>query len=269
MVVKDKKEDAKTNWQPKISRSTFVFFSEVRKFSQITNIIITSIMFQPKFKFRPNTKGLILTKPVINLPTTFKQIEELPTFKNKLLAYYERFYKLRRFECNPTLYTTKDIPYNTPDLNYQDYVALLKRNFKNISYNTKREVILNLPPLTEEELEERLKNTLVFVFNHTVAKDNPQSDDPIYTIEDLEKTSIDNEETKIISTILRLDNEFPSEIKYDYKLKWFIELNKQLDSVDWEKGPTKKQIKYPLEYMGYKQYLITLMRLNESLKLCL
>ena len=60
----------------------------------------------------------------------------------------------------------------TPDINDQDYVAFVKRQFRSISYNTKREAILNLPALSEQELEQRMMNTLVFVFNHTVTKEN-------------------------------------------------------------------------------------------------
>ncbi|CAX41183.1 conserved hypothetical protein [Candida dubliniensis CD36] len=226
-------------------------------------------MYKPKFNFRPNAKGIILNKPVINISTTFDEISKLPSFRSKLLAFYKRFYKLRKFECNEQLYIIKDIPYYTPDINDQDYAAFVKRQFRSISYNTKREAILNLPALSEQELEQRMMNTLVFVFNHTVTAETPYSNNSSMTEDDVAKTGIDNEETKIVSTILKLDNEMPNDIKYDFKFKWFKEFTNQLDSIDPKVGPTKKQLEYLTEHYGYRMYYITLMRLNESTKLCL
>ncbi|RCK57495.1 hypothetical protein Cantr_06755 [Candida viswanathii] len=221
-------------------------------------------MYKPKFQFKPNTKSLVITKPVIDIAASFNRLTDYqPSDQSSLLS------TSGSTNYAASIYTIKDNPYLTPELDYRDYVALLRRNFKNISYNTKREVILGEPPLTEQELEERLKNTLAFVFNHTVAAANPHANDPVYTSDDLDKISTDNDETKIVGTILRLDNEFPPELKYDFKFKWITELNRQLDAVDWEKGPMAKDFTYPLEYIGYKLYLITLMRLNESLKTCL
>lgn len=226
-------------------------------------------MYKPKFTFRPNAKGIILHKPIINISTTFDEISKLPSFRSKLLAFYKRFYKLRKFECNDQLYIIKDIPYYTPDINDQDYVAFVKRQFRSISYNTKREAILNLPALSEQELVQRMMNTLVFVFNHTVTKENLFLDKSIRTKDESAKTGIDNEETKIVSTILKLDNEMPNDIKYDFKFRWFKEFTKQMDSIDPKVGPTKNQLEYLTEHYGYRMYYITLMRLNESARLCL
>lgn len=64
-------------------------------------------------------------------------------------------------------------------------------------------------------------------------------DKSIRTKDESAKTGIDNEETKIVSTILKLDNEMPNDIKYDFKFRWFKEFTKQMDSIDPKVGPTK------------------------------
>ncbi|EMG50197.1 hypothetical protein SBY92_003668 [Candida maltosa Xu316] len=226
-------------------------------------------MNQIKFSLRPNTKGIILHKPVIDLHACQTQIRQLPTARLRRLAYFKRFYKLRKFEPNPIFYSATDVPYYTPELDQTDYVQLLKRSFTAMNYNVKRQAILNLPPLSEEELEERMMNTLAFVFNHTVAENNPHANDPIYTEDDLHQTSIDTMESKIVGIMLRMDNEMPSEIKFDPEFKWLKDLDNHVANVDWEKSRIPKSKNSPWEYIGYKQYFITLMRLNESLKLCL
>ena len=219
-----------------------------------------------KYTLRQNQRGIIFNVPIINIESSIRHIKQLPNFKSKLLAVYKRFYKLRKFECTPSLFKVDDNPYLVPDITSGDYVALVKRNFKNIDYNLKRKVFLGLPPLSEDELEKRLFATLTFVFKHTVAAENPHSEDPIATVEDEKRVSIDTIESGVISPLLRMDYDCPWQIKYDYNFQWLDRLNQEQDN---PRGKKKKNVNEILPYITYKQYMMTVMRLNESLGLCL
>ncbi|KAI5956904.1 hypothetical protein KGF54_000523 [Candida jiufengensis] len=235
-------------------------------------------MNHTKFTLRKNTKGLIFHTPTINLSTTQEQITALPNFKSQLKAYYKRFYKLRNFECTSSLYKVEGSPYHTPTITSDDYVTLLKRQFKHSNYNLKREKILHLPPLSNDEIVSRISNTLAFVFNHTTSTKNPQMEKYILSEQDEIDASIDTTESRVISTILRMDYDCPPLIKYDYKFNWIDEINSILaeyeDNTAVEKGDGQKgkklknQKSIPLELLTYKQYHTTLMRMDESLKLC-
>ncbi|KAI5963124.1 uncharacterized protein KGF55_002916 [Candida pseudojiufengensis] len=243
-------------------------------------------MDQLKFTLRSNGKGLLFHKPTINLQTTQQQIKSLPNFKSKLLAYYKRFYKLRNFECSPSLFKVDNSPYHTPTITSDEYVTLLKRQFQRGDFNLKRKKFLGLPPITEDELiNERLLNTLCFIFNHTTAAPNPKLDKLIVTEQDEIESSVDTLESKVVSTILRMDYDCPNFIKYDFKFDWVKQIDAWLDNnrneekeplADMEKENQKskkgkksgKQGPIGLDYLKYKQYYTTLMRMNESLKTC-
>ncbi|KAI5959218.1 hypothetical protein KGF57_002156 [Candida theae] len=221
-----------------------------------------------RYALRQHQKGLIFNVPAFNIDSTITQIKQLPNFKSKLRALYKRFYKLRNFECTPNLFKVDDNPYTTPDITSDDYVALVKRNFRNVDYNLKRKKFLELPPLSDDELEQRTIATLTFVFNHTVAAENPHAEDNVSTIEDEVRASIDTTESRVISTLLRMDLDCPWKIKYDYKFQWLDQL-RQLQNDNTNKKKSKTHDSETLLYITYKQYLTTLMRLNESLGLCL
>lgn len=220
-----------------------------------------------KYVLRQNQRGLIFNFPQFNIKSTIEQIQQLPDSKSRLRALYKRFYKLRQFECTPKLHKVDDNPYLIPDITIDDYVALIKRNFRNVDYNLKRQKFLKLPPLCEDQLEQRLFATLTFVFNHTVAKRNFHAEEAIATVEDEKRASIDTTESQIISTLLRMDHDCPWQIKYDYKFQWLDQLDKLQSDKNAKKG--KNNGNEVLAYLTYKQFLTTVMRLNESLGLCL
>ncbi|KAI3402472.2 hypothetical protein KGF56_004713 [Candida oxycetoniae] len=220
-------------------------------------------MNHAKFKLRQNSRGLIFNKRQVDIVSSIASITQLKSFKSKLLAYYKRFYKLRDFECSQRLYRSQEHPYDKVEISKDDYVNLLKRQFRNVSYNVKRRKFLELPPLSEKEQEQRLANTLAFVFNHTVEKSNSDNnpDEVVVNIEDEERISLDTIESKIISTILRMDKDCPLEIKHDYKFVWLDKLNKRIQCNQLDKND--------IIYFNQKSYLTTLMRFNESIKLSL
>lgn len=222
-----------------------------------------------KYTLRQNQRGIIFNFPLVNIESTVEHISQLPDFKSKLCALYKRFYKLRKFECTPTLFKVGDNPYITPDINGEDYVSLVKRNFRHVDYNLKRKKFLGLPPLSEDQLEQRLFATLTFVFNHTVAAANPHAEEPVVTIEDERRASFDTVESQVISTLLRMDYDSPWQVKYDYKFQWLDQLDQLQNDNRPKKKKNKKNDNEVLPYLTYNQYMKTVMRLNESLGLCL
>ncbi|EGW30529.1 uncharacterized protein SPAPADRAFT_57283 [Spathaspora passalidarum NRRL Y-27907] len=216
-------------------------------------------MYKPKFQFRPNTTGLIINKPTIDLTKVRNQIVQIPTFKRKLLYLYKQFYKL----C--------DFQYHEQHDNINKYQTLLRRNFSHISFNNRRNVILSTTEdLNEKELVERMLNTLAFVFNATVARDDPHIFDEIHNHDDLKKTNIENMEANILNTILRMDSTKPDVIKYDFQYNWWGRFRNDVKKVqDWEKVTRKQLRSMNLEWMTFYQHETTVMRLNENLKLCL
>ncbi|RLV96520.1 hypothetical protein JA1_000196 [Spathaspora sp. JA1] len=216
-------------------------------------------MYKPKFKPRPNTSGFIISKPTIDLSHIRTEISQIPTFKRKVVYLYKQFYKLR------------DIQYDKQYWNTKLYEAVLLRNFKHISFNNRRRVILSTTDeLNEEELVERMLNTLAFVFNSTVYSDDPRIFNEILNFDDLNKAKKSTIEADVIGTILRLDGIKPNVIKYDFKYQWWKQLRDDLNKVqDWDNISRKQLKSLKLEWISFYQYETTLMRLNENLKLCL
>ena len=234
-------------------------------------------MISAKYTIRNDVPGIILHKPLINLQTTHHQISQLPNFKSKLRAYYKRFYKLRKFQYGRvSLYGTT---FNPPGHEYvgDEYHTLLRRKFSNENYNLRREVFLGMKQeLREDELEERLMNTLAFVFNATVdagKSEGSGGDDVVVFEKGLVSETNETMECKIINSMIKIDLTLPNEIKYDYKYQWVEQLQQQLKIMEEKKDSlTKKQIKkfqIPIEFIGYKTFNINLLKLNENLKLCL
>ncbi|KAG7664268.1 uncharacterized protein J8A68_002183 [[Candida] subhashii] len=195
---------------------------------------------------------------MISAKYTIRNDRELPNFKSKLRAYYKRFYKLRKFQYGRvSLYGTT---FNPPGHEYigDEYHTLLRRKFSNENYNLRREVFLGMKEgLREDELEERLMNTLAFVFNATVdaGKDKSGGDDVVVFEKGLVSETNETMECKIINSMIKIDLTLPNEIKYDYKYQWVEQLQQQLKIMEEKKESlTKKQIKkfqIPIEFIGY------------------
>ncbi|CAK9440015.1 uncharacterized protein LODBEIA_P41150 [Lodderomyces beijingensis] len=234
-------------------------------------------MSSVKFKLKQHSRALLFTQPVIDLAQTQQSIKSLPNFKSKLRAYYKRFYKLRKFEIPRHLRSTSDIPNQETDLDSYAYVAFVRRQFQHHSYNTKRQKFLNLEPLDDSQLEERMANTLAFVFNHSVGSTSDFSDELVVTVEDEIKSRVDTVETGILATLMRMDYDAPAEIKYDFQFRWVDEYRKKMSPQGTGlQIQNRIQIKTKNEgvlddytLIKYFMHGETVMRLNESMKLCL
>ncbi|KAK6458102.1 uncharacterized protein RJT20DRAFT_28959 [Scheffersomyces xylosifermentans] len=219
-------------------------------------------------KFLLHKNVLILNKPLINLNIRH-QLDDIPDFRKKLLALYKQFYKLR------------NTIHNGHRLGPVSYHTILRRNFQHIPFNARRIAILlssdisgeTIDILSESELIERMINTLMFVFNSTVRSTTDADIEPAVFFEDIKKTKADTFENSIISTIIRMDGQKPDEIKYDFKYSWVKPFDESIAKYDQHfiDHPQSKKFKskYPMTYIGFRQYETTLMRLNENLKLCL
>ncbi|ODV78116.1 uncharacterized protein CANTADRAFT_54913 [Suhomyces tanzawaensis NRRL Y-17324] len=186
------------------------------------------------------------------------------SFRRQLLMFYKHFYKLRNLVGRGNAISTNK------------YQNILRRSFRNVSFFTRREILLKgetTSELTEDDMSKRLSNTLVFIFNATVKKTDEFDNDEILFYEDIQRTNTDTTESKILSTILEMEYQKPDEIKYDFNYEWIGKLNKELLRYDefMERSKTGKgfKSKVPMNYIGFKQYETTLMRFNEYHNLCL
>lgn len=227
-----------------------------------------------------NNGVLILKNPIICFKQLTKELAEIQCFKSKLLKFYKNFYKLKFLFEDDRLFS----------IMYHD---LIKKSFKFSDFNLKRKIFLSqklhpddvpLEPknLSENELEKRILNTLVCVFNSTVKKDmiNHNSNDYQISINDLTKKkrfffnkdyiseNSDFFEKSLITTIIEMHYSMPPNIKYDYKYNWLNNLNKKINDYKTINNGNNNNIKLEINYLAFKQYYITIMRLNESMIFC-
>ncbi|KAL7665630.1 Increased recombination centers protein 19 [[Candida] zeylanoides] len=184
---------------------------------------------------------------------TYESIAHL-THRRQLLVLYARFYRLRLYRSHPH--------------DYRNYVTYLHRKFRHEHFEIKRQKLLgsSTPPLDPSELVQRLVNTLAFIQNASVQRAPDQ------------ETTM---ESQILHTVLRMEHEMPSEVKYDHSLNWLADLETLVSQVAprSEAGlvkPSSATIKSKfgkndslMAKLGYRDYIQSLMKLNEAYKLCL
>lgn len=230
------------------------------------------------YTLRKDVPGIILRQPVLNLHQIHHSISNISTFKRKLLAYYKQFYKLRHFQYGQVaIFGNIFNPLPTEDLS-EIYCRILRRRFRGESYNLKREKLLGasggcrgIVPLSEQELEIRLMNTLAFVFNATVDGGSNGGSERVLYENRLVTETTETMESKILATIMAMDGQFPNSIKYDLQYRWVDKVDEDITKLE-QGGITKKSMKKyseSIEWIGLKQYQTNLMKFNENLKLCL
>ncbi|KAK6463917.1 hypothetical protein DFJ63DRAFT_56411 [Scheffersomyces coipomensis] len=221
----------------------------------------------PLTKFTLNNNKLILHKAILN-PNFSSNIQQLPNFRTKLLACYKQLYRLRNV-IDEGSYRSK-FPYEN----------MIRRNFERISFNTRRQAVLGhinqdseVTVLTENEIIERLMNTVVFVFNSTVQRQNEFADMEIQYYEDLKKSNTDTLEKNIVNTVIRMDGQKPNSIKYDFKYNWIRDYTNNIQDhiklIEAKPNQKKYEGSFELDYIGFRNYEFMIMSLNENMKLCL
>lgn len=168
------------------------------------------------------------------------RIEALPVVRDRQVLLYKQFFRLRRMIGGKAVYSE------------QEYLAVLRRSFRTRDFALKRSVFLpGCDPLGEAEFTRRQINTLAFVFNATVSSSYVSPDDGLYYQKDknLGQTTV---EQQVVRTILEMNHQMPASIRYDRKFEW-----------------TRNIAPDNAVAIGYWQYETTLMRLNETMGLCL
>lgn len=202
----------------------------------------------------------IINYPLISL-IKFSDLELQPTRRCKVLSLYKRFFKLRHL--------AGDKQYKR-----EIYVNIISRRFRFETFEhmeLRRSIFLpGTRKLTEKEAFERIINTLAFVFNATVYEPSNKDENVIGTFKESQRPK--RVETQILDSIIGVDQSMPIEIKYDRYYRWLL----QLDVIsEFSLGTkTSKDFKrvflsFDPNLLGYRNYEVNLLRLNETAKLYL
>lgn len=149
--------------------------------------------------------------------------------------------------------------------NINRYQELIRWRFQRDDFNNKRKVVLGKSDvLDNQQLFQRLLNTLTFVYNSTVALDANRP--PLQHYHELKESQ--PLEKQMVLTILKMHYKLPAEIKYDSNYHWFNQYKSQL--LLFPAIPTKKQLQKTNPYnVGYIDYVMSVMIVNEQYQLCL
>ena len=185
-------------------------------------------------------------------------LNELSSKKSKFLSLYKKFYKLRHMIDSK--------PYNK-----EIYHKIIRRKFTMEDFNLKRDILLEESDrLSELQLFERMINTLAFVRNSTVYLPSKSKEKLAFFFEDLKIPQ--RIEKLIMLTLLKMDQQKPNTIKYDRKYEWIPQINNKLSQLST--NPDAKEYKsifrgIDANLIGFRDYELNLMRLNECYRLCL
>lgn len=198
-----------------------------------------------------NNNGIVL-KRLISSPVDITYLNLLPTDSSRLKCMYKKFYRLRYMIDNDKH-------------NINRYQEIIRWRFQMEDFNLKRKVILEKQDvLDQQQMFKRILNTLAFVHNSTVAlNENPP---PLQHYHELKANR--PIEKQILLTILKMHYKLPPDIKYDRKFQWFEQYKTQLQLIP--AIPTKKLLQKANPYIvGYIDYMMSIMAVNEQLNLCL
>lgn len=189
---------------------------------------------------------------------SLEELNELSSIRCKLLSLYKRFYKLRNMV-------------DSKSYNKETYHNLIRRKFLLEDFLERRSILLgDCKGLTENQLFGRMINTLAFVHNSTVYLPTEKQDDPVLFFEDLKKPQ--RIEKLVILTMLKMDEQKPPQVKYDRKYEWLTKINNQFSQIpqDASVKEYRKAFKDTETHLiGFRDYELNLMRLNECYDLCL
>lgn len=216
---------------------------------------VLSTSMKTNFLILPIGPLLSLLKPISsNIGASYPKAS-----KQQILRYsYKRFFRLRHLVL--------DAPYQQ-----ELYSSLLKRRFKFVDFDKRRKSVLDSDcHLTDEDIFERLKNTYAFLFNATCnVSDRPSE---VMKYEDLKEAQTARVETRILSTIIEMEQQYTQELKYDFNYKWMENAKKIEATISKTKIEPKKAKKIPTQdllLIGFADYERSIMSLNESFNLCL
>lgn len=209
--------------------------------------------------FQNTSIGPLLT--LHNAATSIPSVQYLKSLPgpSMYLAAYRRMFRLRRLVGRT----------ETAVSNYQN---VLRRRFTKIDFNVRRSKVLGIDlPLSQDEMAQRLANTIAFIFNSTcnISDTIPE----VHFFQDLKKASETNMETSVVATILLMEHQKPPAVKYDFSYKWVDDTRQFYQLLEKNKG-SKKEINRlyntgKASYMGFLQYEMSVMGLNQTHNLLL
>lgn len=169
------------------------------------------------------------------------QLQAVPDFSKQLVILYKQFFRLRRLVGNASA-----VYYEL------QYTNLLRRVFRNRDFNFKRKVFIpESSPILQQDMLHRCAKTLAFVFNSTIDPNSGHQRSLLF----YSNTNLRNDTTlerKVIETILQIDHKSPSRIKHNHRYTWKTNIS-------------------PSDHiaLGLDQYETILMRMNETMGMCL
>mmetsp|Transcript_3829 Transcript_3829/g.4254 ORF Transcript_3829/g.4254 Transcript_3829/m.4254 type:complete len:214 (-) Transcript_3829:6-647(-) len=200
----------------------------------------------------------LIVKYQVSSLLSFEELNKLSSKRSKFLSLYKRFYRLRNM-------------IDSKQYNKEIYLTMIRRKFTMEDFNLRRSILLDdVDNLSEIHLFERIMNTLAFVHNSTVYLPSERKEAPVLFFQDLKVPQ--RMEKLIILTLLRMDQQKPDFIKYDRKYEWIPKINKKLSQIS--NDPDVKEYKSAFKdvdanIIGFRDYDLNLMRLNECYRLCL
>lgn len=202
---------------------------------------------------------------VLNNPVTLLidpgSLKDFTGSRSQVMNLYKRFFRLRNMVDSKIYHR-------------DTYQRIIRRRFTRDDFQVRRKVVLGAEqPLTSTEYGNRILNTLAFVFNSTVEPDDETSSTskkPALYFKDLERPQ--RFEKRIFQTIMRMDQQKPDSLKYDRHYSWFREVEEAYKNIP-DQPSTKAYRSYFLNFdpslIGFRDYELTVMLLNEQLGLCL
>ena len=176
----------------------------------------------------------------------------------KLVALYKRFYRLRLFRNNK--------------YDRINYTAALRRRFTTHRIELRRDIFLkeSKNPLLFSQIIERAVNTLAFVQNASLYRPS----EPEENLGDSDR-QIPTQESKLLSTILRVEAGMPLEVVSDFTYRWMdkiVNIDDDIESSAENRSSYKKKFAQKdeiMHYLGYRDYFTNLERINERHRLSL
>lgn len=201
--------------------------------------------------------AITLTRAVSRFPSV-ESLQKLPTYNARAKLMYKKFYRLRNLIDEET------------DLR-QVYCDVLKRKFTLESFNSRRKILLGVDSDIAKDSPDqwrRIVNTYIFVFNSTVRPD--ESPVPLVHEQDASKQPPERLEKSILLNLLKIDLNTPNHLKLDISNSFLRNISHVAEQMLLDLLKKKERQLFNLadpKHIAYRDHLLSVMRLNESVGL--
>lgn len=200
------------------------------------------------------TQNGLVIKNLINKPIDLNSLKLLKNDASRLKCLYKKFFRLRNMV-------------DSKEYNISRFQELLRRRFSTEDFNSRRQIVLGKPNLTNEQLLQRMLNTLVFLHNSTVIL--PENEVPKLVNFYTDSKTPQRIEKLVILTLLQMEYQKPPDIKYS-NYTWYSNINHQYQTLPdvTSKKVYRTHLPNP-SYIAFRDFELDLMILNETYDLCL